>query len=414
MKSTETMQLSRWYGIIAIQLLNVILALVILNMGLYIFFSVFDRFRDDPSKDKLFHGRSSLTQMSSIYPDWKESELAILLTEDENMEYVFDPWSQMKIGEANGDYINVSEYGFRFVKNQGSWPPDPTAINIFVFGGSTSFGVGVADDQTIPSYLQEFLQEDQLNKIFVYNFARPGSFSTTERILFEQLATEGIIPDIAIFIDGLNDFSFWSGEPQWTNQLRELVLRANSQRALVSRSWYHKATDILSHLPIYRVARSAKGQLNRLSGDEETTYTEALRKGDPPYQNNEVLESAINRWFTNKSLIETAATKFQVTPLFVWHPIATYKYSFTNHPLYNGDPIYFGVTQRAPYGYALMEKSHLPILNQEDNFLWLADIQESEKNNLYVDNSHFTGRFAKQISSHISQYINKQRLLPTN
>ena len=42
----------------------------------------------------------------------------------------------------------------------------------------------------------------------VYNFGRGSYYSSQERILFEQLAVAGHVPDLAVFIDGGSDFVF--------------------------------------------------------------------------------------------------------------------------------------------------------------------------------------------------------------
>ena len=77
-------------------------------------------------------------------------------------------------------------------------------MNIFIFGGSTAFGYGVADQETIASYLQEICRTKRKN-INVYNFACGFYYSTQERILLEKLISKGIDIDIAVFIDGVNE-----------------------------------------------------------------------------------------------------------------------------------------------------------------------------------------------------------------
>ena len=428
------LRVSRWYWAAAIQLLNVFLVLVVLNVGLFVFFSVFDHLRggSPEEKEKLFHGFSQ-QMLAPLYPDWEEEELTVFLAEEDTMPYMYDAWSQLKIGATTGRYINVSEHGFqqqiapplstkqesssydpwshRLIKDQGSWPPDPMAFNVFVFGGSTTFGTGVADEQTIASFLQEFLRQGGDQDIFVYNFGRPGSFSTTERQLFEQLVIFGFTPDVAIFIDGLNEFLFWDGAPHWTDQLTDLVLRHNEKRELISRSWYDESTDILRHVPMYRVARTAKGYLNRLTRDDDNGGQEVNRIGDPPFEDRTALQVAIHKWSVNHRLTRLVADEFSVQPVFVWHPSPQYKYDLAYHPLYAGDPIYFQVTQRAQFGYELMDEMR-PTSNLGDDFLWLADMQDGKKENLYVDHVHFTGAFSQEIASRIYQHLAQQDLLP--
>lgn len=88
-----------------------------------------------------------------------------------------------------------------------------------MFGGSTVEGIGVMKHQTIPSYIQEILEAKGYKNIGAYNFGWSGATSLGGKLLLGRLLFPGKfweieplahktprIPDIAIFIDGLNDF----------------------------------------------------------------------------------------------------------------------------------------------------------------------------------------------------------------
>src|SRR5262249_26348462 len=110
----------------------------------------------------------------------------------------FEPYSLFRVRPMRGSYVNVSEAGFRQNGAPLPWPPEAGCV--FVFGGSTAFGYGVADGETIPARLG-----NQLG-VAVYNFATPNYTSVQERIRFEQLLLDGHRPSVAIFIDGFSDF----------------------------------------------------------------------------------------------------------------------------------------------------------------------------------------------------------------
>ena len=129
-----------------------------------------------------------------------------LLKETWSRPFMYEPFTQFKERPYRGNYVNIDNNGFRYTKNQGPWPPQSQNINIFLFGGSTTFGYGVSDNQTIASYLQQYLNEKLGRNVRVYNFGRGFYYLSQERVLYEQLLTSGFVPDIAIFIDGLNDF----------------------------------------------------------------------------------------------------------------------------------------------------------------------------------------------------------------
>ena len=77
---------------------------------------------------------------------------------------------------------------------------------VFFYGGSTTFGYNVTDNQTIPSYLGKILI-DKKKDICVKNFGRGSYFSTQETILFQKHILKEDIQknDIIIFLDGINE-----------------------------------------------------------------------------------------------------------------------------------------------------------------------------------------------------------------
>jgi hypothetical protein len=138
--------------------------------------------------------------LAKVYPGKTPRQIDELLSE---RPLAYETFTQFMERPFRSQYINVAAAGFRFSAHQGPWPLDPRAFNVFVFGGSTTFGYGVADSETIPSQLQEELRRRTGQPINIYNFGRSYYYSTQERILFEKLLTENQRPQLAIFIDGL-------------------------------------------------------------------------------------------------------------------------------------------------------------------------------------------------------------------
>lgn len=63
----------------------------------------------------------------------------------------------------------------------------------------------VGDGDAIASYLQPLVVAADGRPARVYNFGHSGYYSTQERILFTRLVVAGHVPDVAVFVDGLND-----------------------------------------------------------------------------------------------------------------------------------------------------------------------------------------------------------------
>jgi hypothetical protein len=167
-----------------------------------------------------------------LYPHMKGEDIALLLFETWSRRYVFEDFTHVKEGPYAGRYVNVDPSGFRKSKDQGPWPPQKDKhFSIFFFGSSTSFGYGVQDSETVSSYLQELFPRTGLKRVpFVYNFGRGHYYSTPERILFEQLVAKGHVPDMAIFLDGLNEFFFYADDGTAVSARFERLLRGDVQR----------------------------------------------------------------------------------------------------------------------------------------------------------------------------------------
>jgi hypothetical protein len=161
--------------------------------------------------------------LEQLYPEMTSDERAQLLEESGARRLEYEPFTEFRERPFAGRYVNVSDEGFRRSRSQGPWPPRPDVLNVFFFGGSTTFGYGVSDDDTIPSHFQDYLSTRLGRPVHVYNFGRGFYYSTQERILFQQLLMEQHIPHVAVFIDGLNDLWYPDNGAAFSSELRGLV-----------------------------------------------------------------------------------------------------------------------------------------------------------------------------------------------
>lgn len=120
-------------------------------------------------------------------------------------------------------FVNVSaELGRKTIS------PPVCKKNIFLYGGSTTFGAGVTDNQTIASYLGQILIDNKKN-ICVKNYGRRSYYSFQESILFQKHILKGKIKsnDIIIFLDGINEIGY--RDPKNTNLLTQLFSISNQK-----------------------------------------------------------------------------------------------------------------------------------------------------------------------------------------
>ena len=326
-----------------------------------------------PAHSNPVAGKYAEAKLRLAYPDKGAEEIRDLLEETWSRPYLYEPFTQFKERPSSGRYVNVSEEGYRFSGNQAPWPPDPTKFTVFVFGGSTTFGYGVADHDTVPSHLQVHLRERLDMPVAVFNFGRGFYYSTQERILFEQLLVRGYRPKLAIFIDGLNEFYHTRDEPLLTPRVR-----AHVEAPITS-----GLEELLRMLPAFRAAR-------RLA-----EWNESRREKATPNAN--VVPGIIQRYLANKRIIEAVGLAYGIRTLFVWQPVPTYKYDQAAH-LFSVD----GMHSLSADGYRGMAAVRETLGR---NFLWCADIQEGRKEPLYVDQVHYTGAFSKAFALCIANSV---------
>ena len=355
--------------------------------------------------------------------------------------HIYEDFTHFRIKPWKGKFFNFADAGYREVRNQGPWPPSPQFFNVFFFGGSTTVGVG-PDWATISSYVQEhfegYLMEGK--PVRVYNFGRGSYFSTQERILFQQLLLNKHVPNLVVFVDGLNDFFHVDGRPsgsgafeQAFNQysrpldpfhdtkpdtepadpLHDRITQSILDGSFVDRSLgrlkqsvnrLQQSIDRLKRSIAYRAQLLPLGRAAAIIGDRLFPSTNVdLPIYKPEVMSRDQLEQVISRYLENKRQIEAVSKAYGIRSLFVWQPAPGYKYDLTYHISLN--PMYgLGGHERSSQGYPLMAERR-QALEQGENFLWLADMQENRKEPLYTDAVHYTADFLSAIAKQIVDFL---------
>lgn len=382
------------YVTAAIIVLNSLLLFVLINvladgaLDLHKYFRKRAVMKECPYSFRRYH-----ESLDAVHPNMKSEEIGKLIHETRRLTQGYEPYTQFREKPYDTEYVNVNPVGFRPIGGQAAWPPRAEDFVVFVFGGSTSFGYGVPDNETIASHLQEVLRERIGVAAKVYNFGRGSYMSIQERVLFEKLLLAGHIPDVAVFIDGLNDFCFFDGIPAYTRDLQRFMNDGDTPS-------FHR---IVRELPIVKfvdtcVLKSNNPNVPSHLADKPISWDARER----------MLREHVQRYRRNKQLTESAAEAFGVEPIFVWQPVPVYKYDQE----YNifGKFKYDGYMPTVKPGYDLMARAHAeePFGH---NFLWLADMQEHEKRPLYVDAVHYSGAMSRKIAENIADLSLNRGLL---
>lgn len=314
--------------------------------------------------------------LKPLYPGLAQNQIRELWKETTDWPFIYHPYTQHRLKPGKGNFIHIDEAGFRYIRDQAPWPPPEHDFNIFIFGGSTTFGWGVPDEETIASHLQDLFRSKQKNRgVNVYNFGQGAFFSTQERILFEELLTEGRHPDVAIFIDGINECAL--EEPLHTEEIRNFYDG--------KRFFFLNRTSIVTLTMRIMDRLKSKPALNQIHPIEAP-------------------KRMVERYFANKKMIEAIASSYKIQTVFIWQPAPLFKYDPVYQPFLTPRVLQDKqfIFQKEVYQLAEQIKSEGGV---GKNFLWLADMQEHMKEPLYVDRIHYSPELCQIIASRIYDFL---------
>jgi lysophospholipase L1-like esterase len=139
-------------------------------------------------------------------------EVEALLAEYDRMaaegHWQVHPWTGLTMRPFTGTYLNIDLNGERRGAPPSGEHEDQPPLVVWAFGGSTLFGWGLADDYTPPSQLQTALQALYPDRqVQVVNFAVP-IYNSSQEVALLVANLRASRPDIAVFLDGVNDVWF--------------------------------------------------------------------------------------------------------------------------------------------------------------------------------------------------------------
>lgn len=369
-----TKKIIKAYKTIALILLNTLLLFIFLNLFLQLLIVLFE---DKVPKGSMHFGMETLKE---VYPNLSEKDILTLGHETwYAQEYKYEPFTQFVRKAQKGEFLNIHEEGFRHIQDQCMYPINKNNYNIFLFGGSTAFGYGVGDNETISSRIQYRLRNNyNFTSVCVYNFGRSSYFSIQEGILLQNLIRKNQIPDMSIYIDLLNDYFISDSQPKFTPQLSDYMARKN------------KVINALSELPITRIV----------------VYL-AFSRDKPLIKGEKELTENTKGYFINKKIIESISEGFGIKTYFIVQPIPVYKYNLSNQIVYRKYPHALDIYMNSKLGYKILREHYEKLgFNDRKNIIWLADMQENKSENLYVDSEHYNPAFSDEIADAIVKNIN--------
>lgn len=293
-----------------------------------------------------------------------------------------------RVPNYSGEYINLDEKSIRKTINKCDNTPEK--IRIFMFGGSTMWGTGARDEETIPSFLSNELCINNIS-VEVTNFAENGYVSTQEMIQLELALRDGNYPDIVIFYDGVNDV--YSSFQTFAAGYDEAGLPQNNQ---------NRKEDFNSRnrFNIQSVFPNFYSITNPSNFREYFNIEKKFDRNIGP----QLINDTANVYLSNIRIIKSLEKEYNFKSFFYWQP-AIYTKSILSENEKNKIRIDYNLRD-------LFIQTSKKVMKSEDVHD-LTDAFNDQNSTVFIDWCHISGNgneiIAKKMLKDVQSYLNKQR-----
>lgn len=272
---------------------------------------------------------ANFRQDADTYDDrtWARNYYSEIDDIEQNRSLRWKPYVYWRRLPRTGQYINIDEDGLRKTVNPASLNGKAERERIFVFGGSTVWGLGSADDETIPSLLSGIIS-DRAQPAEVVNYGQYAYVSTQGVIeLMRQLQT-GNIPDAVIFYDGVNDTfnAFQTNTPGLTHN----EMNRELEYGLLDKGdiYGYASKSLIRSLSITRLFG---GMLGRLRGEEGQFKPVSLKYEPSIDDRNRLVDAVVETYFNNIKMVKSLADSHGFSAQFYWQPVIFSKKRLTEY-----------------------------------------------------------------------------------
>ena len=333
---------------------------------------------------------------------WQDNETMI---EQGFKKATFHPYYHYKSSKVETHYANIENNGLRkTIKN-----PKKDAKKIYMFGGSTLWGLGVPDKYTIPSIISEKIGPN----FDLINFGE-GSFVSGQEfnLLIEQL-NNGNIPDAVIFYDGVNDAyagSYSPGIPGSLTQHLEMekVYKAYQERSsqddrikLAFKYTMSYIREVLGTTSYWKIASYLKHK------NANVSVNKSVRLKTDVNELNHKAKRVIDIYENRIKQIKAISDAYGFKVYFFWQPDLM---SGIRKPIGFEQEIVkslgpsFKESVSKVYDYA-----RIRFANQENNNIYfIADLFKDVDFPLYMDDCHVDARGNMIISAKIVNLLHEK------
>ena len=295
----------------------------------------------------------------------------------------------------SGETIRVDSEGLR--RTSPSYC-SPGAYTIFMFGGSTLWGSGTRDEDTIPSQLARFYEGDG-RRVCVINFGESAWVSTQQVIkLLLELKRNNRNPNLVVFYDGANDTSV---------SIQSGPLDVHGNFAAI-RQQFEEASAFRSGTFAYLLKTNIADLLRRLAIKVGMSNPSAQRFRHDSGDIDAMARHVVSNFLKNIEIVETLAEKYRFDYAFFWQPVL-----FVSQKPLTAVEMELLEAQRSAFPglellyqttYQLVQTQHRP------NLHYIADVFDESSETIYIDSAHVSTQGNRLVAQRIYRILKDRGL----
>jgi lysophospholipase L1-like esterase len=273
----------------------------------------------------------------------------------------------------SGDTINVDHNGIRLTSPNHC---DTGSYTIFMFGGSTLWGSGAPDGETIPSELAKLYERDG-RSVCVVNFGQSAWVSTQEVIkLILELKHNNRKPNLVVFYDGVNDtlVPYQSGRV-------DRHLEFNWVKSL-----FENERNFRNGTFRYLLKTNTAGFLRRLAVKLGMQKVDAVGSREGLQDVDAMAQKTTLNYLQNIDLVQMLSEKYDFDYTFFWQPVL-----FVSNKVLTDEEerIRAEEVRTSPGLEAFFQKTYRIIQSQNHaNLYYIADAFDQYSESIYIDSHH--------------------------
>jgi len=341
--------------------------------------------------DQLGRAGYQIEDLSSAFPNSSVSDIQQRLVDTGlGLLRTVERFGYLGMRQCNSRFMNVDKFGNRYapeLRNQTSREfcrENAHRILVHVYGGSTTLGAHVSDDETIPYFLLKNFQSRGNENAVVINCGGNNHTSLHCALRFLDDCLKGQIPDHAVFLNGWNDATHADGGGDGIVDFLNACLAASQSESQESLSISEIRSSIQGvNRDNYRSRRIISGDYEHFLNFFKSRYNSAISLA---YEVSQIFGSKI-KFFLEPSAFISCRKDQDLMPKIRDLNSATPMVSYIYNEIYSiGINKFLGKKQ---FGNKKVESL-------------ISCGQNLQKFPLFVDDCHFSPQFNKYLSQEIA------------